>query len=132
MDCHIEWDSSKVVDDELIASLEPSPDFAFMMEFDGVVDPIKSHHDGWGRVLIAQGKVVVSDVQPDAAQELRAFLDQAVQEANRLAVDNRVRAQQKEQAEAAAAAERETQKAAAAAAEAKRDEKLTDAFRGDA
>jgi hypothetical protein len=130
MDCHIEWNASKVEDDELSASLEPAPDFAFMVEFDGVLDRHKrSGEDRWGKVLLAQGKVVVSDVQPDSAHQLRAFLDDAVREANRLAVDYRTHARQKEQAEAAAAAERQAAESAAARAASELDEDLTDEFR---
>jgi hypothetical protein len=130
MDCHIEWNTSKVEDDELSASLEPAPDFAFMVEFDGVLDRHnRSGEDRWGKVLLAQGEVVVSDVQPDSAHELRAFLDEAVTEANRLAVDYRAHARQQEVAEAAAVAERQAAEAAAADASAERDEELTDEFR---
>ena len=130
MDCHIEWNTSKVEDDELSASLEPAPDFAFMVEFDGVLDRHnRSGEDRWGKVLLAQGEVVVSDVQPDSAHELRAFLDEAVGEANRRAVDYRTHARQQEEAGAAAVAERQAAEAAAADAAAERDEDLTDEFR---
>ncbi len=130
MDCHIEWKTSKVEDDQLNASLRPAPDFAFMVEFDGVLDRHnRSGEDRWGKVLLAQGEVVVSDVQPDFAHELRAFLDEAVREANRLAVDYRTHARQQEEAEAAAAAERQVAQAAAEHAAAERDEDLTDEFR---
>ena len=130
MDCQIEWNTSKVEDDELSASLQPAPDFAFMVEFDGVLDRHnRSGEHRWGRVLLAEGNVVVSDVQPHFVHELRAFLDDAVIEANRLAVDYRVRARQQEEAEAAAAAERQSEQAAAAHAGAERDDELTDEFR---
>jgi hypothetical protein len=130
MDCHIEWDTSEVEDEQLSVSLEPEPDFAFMVELDGVFDRNeRSGEERWGKVLLAQGKVVVSDVQPDSAHELRAFLDEAVGEANRLAVDYRTHAREQEQAEAAAVAEREAAQAAAADAAAERDEELTDKFR---
>jgi hypothetical protein len=130
MDSHIDWNTSEVEADELSASLQPAPDFAFMVEFDGVVDRYKrSGEDRWGRVLLAEGKVVVSDVQPQFAHELRAFLDDAVIEANRSAVDYRVRERQQEEAEAAAAAERQAEQAAAAQAAAERDDELTDEFR---
>jgi hypothetical protein len=101
-----------------------------MVEFDGVLDRHgRSGEDRWGKVLLAQGEVVVSDVQPDFAHELRAFLDDAVREANRLAVDYRARAREQEEAEAAVAAERQAAQAAAADAAAERDEDLTDEFR---
>jgi hypothetical protein len=130
MDCHIEWDTSEVEDGKLSVSLEPEPDFAFMVEFDGVLDRNdRSGEQRWGKVLLAQGKVVVSDVQPDSAHELRDFLDEAVREANRLAVDYRTHAREQEQAEAAAVAEREAALAAAADAAAERDEELKDRFR---
>ena len=129
MDCHIEWDTSEVEDEQLSVSLEPEPDFAFMVEFDGVLDRNeRSGEEHWGKVLLAQGKVVVSDVQPDSAAELRAFLDEAVREANRLAVDYRANAREQEEAEAAAVAEREAAQAAADSA-AERDEELKDRFR---
>jgi len=71
MDCHIEWNTSKVENDELSVSLQPAPDFAFMVEFDGVLDrDSRSGEDRWGKVLLAQREVVVSDVQPDSAHEL--------------------------------------------------------------
>ncbi len=38
MGCHIEWNTSKVEDAELTVSLQPAPDFAFMVEFDRVSD----------------------------------------------------------------------------------------------
>jgi uncharacterized membrane protein len=130
MDCQIEWNKSKVENDELSASLQPAPDFAFMVEFDGVLDRHnRAGEDRWGKVLLAQGKVVVSDVQPDSAHELRAFLDEAVSEANHLAVDYRTHAREQKDAEAAAAAERQAAQAAAADAAAERDEDLTDEFR---
>jgi hypothetical protein len=130
MDCHIEWSTSKVEADELSASLQPAPDFAFMVEFDGVLDRhSRSGEDRWGRVLVAEGNVVVSDVQPRFADELRAFLDDAVIEANRSAVGYRLRARQQEEAEAAAAAERQAERAATAHADAERDDELTDEFR---
>lgn len=130
MDCHIEWSTSKVEHGKLSVGLEPAPDFAFMMEFDGLVDPIKHpRHEGWGGVLLAHGHVVVSDVRVESAQELRTFLDETVQEANRLAVGTRAREQQQEQAQAASAAQQETKQSAAADAAAERDAHLTDAFR---
>lgn len=130
MDCHIDWNTSEVEAEELSASLQPAPDFAFMVEFDGVLDRhSRSGEDRWGRVLLAEGKVVVSDVQPHFAHELRAFLDGAVADANRSAVDYRVRARQQEEAEAAAAAARQASQAAAAHDAAEQDEELTDEFR---
>ena len=130
MDCHIDWNTSKVEDDELSALLEPAPDFAFMVELDGVLDRHNSSgEERWGRVVLAQGNIAVSDVQPHFAHELRAFLDDAVIEANRAAVDYRVRAQQQEEAEAAVAAGHQAEEAAAARAAAERDDELTNEFR---
>jgi hypothetical protein len=130
MDCHIDWSTSKVEHGKLRVRLEPPPNFAFMMEFDGIVDPLKHHrHEGWGAVLLAHGHVVVSDVRLESAQELRTFLDDTVREANRLAVDTRARRQQQKEAQAARAAEQEAKRSAAAEVAAKRDAQLTDAFR---
>src|SRR5436190_1079870 len=130
MDCHIDWSTSKVEHGKLSVSLEPPPDFAFMMEFDGIVDPLKHpRHEGWGGVLLAHGHVVVSDVRRESAQELRTFLDEVVREANRLAVDTRAREQQQEKAQAASAAEQEATQSTAAKAAAERDAHLTDTFR---
>ena len=130
MDCHIDWSTSKVEHGKLSVSLEPAPDFAFMMEFDRIVDPLKTpRREGWGGVLLAHGHVVVSDVRLESAHELRAYLDDTVQEANRLAVDTRARVQQEEKAEAARAAEQEAKQSAAAEAAAERDAHLTDTFR---
>ena len=130
MDCHIEWSTSKVEHGKLSVSLEPAPDFAFMIEFDRIVDPLKHpRHEGWGGVLLAHGHVVVSDVRLESAHELRAFLDGTVREANRLAVDTRAREQQQEQAQAASAAQQQAKQSAAAEAAAKRDAQLTDTFR---
>jgi regulator of protease activity HflC (stomatin/prohibitin superfamily) len=130
MDCHIDWTTSEVEHGKLRVSLAPAPDFAFMMEFDGIVDPLKHHvHQGWGGVVLAHGHIVVSDVRIESAQELRGFLDETVTEANRLAVDTRARQQQEAQARAASAAEHEAQRSAAAHAAAQRDSRLTDAFR---
>lgn len=137
MECRIEWSSSKVEHGKLSASLEPAPDFAFMLEFDRLVDPI-SHprHDGWGGVLLAHGNIVVSDLRLESAQELRAFLDETVREASRLAVDTRVREQQQAAAEAAVEARQEAARAAkaqaAAQVAAERDAQLTAAFRESA
>ena len=92
MDCHIDWSTSKVEHGKLRVGLKPAPDFAFMMKFDGIVDPLEHHrHEGWGAVLLAHGHVVVSDVRVESAPELRAFLDETVREANRLAADTRAR-----------------------------------------
>ena len=130
MDCQIEWSTSRVEHGKLSVSLEPAPDFAFMMEFDRIVDPLTSpRHAGWGAVLLAHGRVVVSDVRLESARELRTFLDQTVREANRLAVDTREREQQHEKEQAAGAAEQEAKQSAAAEAAAERDANLTDAFR---
>ena len=130
MDCHIDWSTSKVEHGKLSVSLEPAPDFAFMMEFDRIVDPLKTpRREGWGGVLLAHGHVVVSDVRLESAQELRAYLDDTVQEANRLAVDTRAREQQEQKAEAARAAEQEAKQSADAEAAAERDAHLTDTFR---
>ena len=41
MDCHIDWSTSSVEHGKLRVSLEPAPDFAFMIEFDGIVDPLR-------------------------------------------------------------------------------------------
>ncbi len=130
MEYHLEWRTSKVENYELSVSLHPAPDFAFMVEFDRFLDRYKrSGENRWGRVLLAQGKIVVSDVQPEFAHELRAFLDDAVREANRLAVDYRTYARQREEAEAAAASQRQAAEDAAAHAAAERDKDLTDEFR---
>ena len=129
MDCHIDWSTSSVEHGKLRVSLEPAPDFAFMLEFDGIVDPITHpRNEGWGGVLLAHGDVVVSDVRVESAQELRAFLDDTVREANRLAVDTRAREQREEKAQAARVSEQEAQQSAAARAAAERDAQLTDAF----
>ena len=130
MDCHIDWSTSSVEHGKLRVSLEPAPDFAFMMEFDRIVDPLTHpRNEGWGGVLLAHGDVVVSDVRLESAPELRTFLDDRVQEANRLAVDSREREQQQEKAQAARAADKEAQRSAAAEAAAERDADLTEAFR---
>jgi len=126
MDCHIDWSTSKVEHGKLRVKLEPTPDFAFMMEFDGIVDPLKHHrHEGWGAVLLAHGHVVVSDVRLESAEELRTFLDETVREANRLAVDARARERQQDEAKAARATEQEAKQSAAA----ERDAQLTATFR---
>ena len=130
MDCHVDWSTGKVEHGKLIVSLEPAPDFAFMVEFDGIVDPLKHpRHEGWGGVVLAHGHVVVSEVRLESAQELRTFLDEAVRVANRLAVDTRAREQQEEQAQATRAAEQEAKQSTAAQAAAERDAQLTDTFR---
>ena len=130
MECHLEWRTSKVENYELSVSLHPAPDFAFMVEFDRFLDQYKqSDENRWGRVLLAQGKVVVSDMQPEFAHELRAFLEDAVREANRLAVDYRTYARQQEEDRAAAAAQRQAAEEAAAHTAAERDKDLTDEFR---
>jgi hypothetical protein len=69
-------------------------------------------------------------VRLESAQELQTFLDEAVREANRLAVDTRAREQQQAQAQAASEAQREAEESAAAEAAAARDQRLTDTFRG--
>jgi hypothetical protein len=133
MDCAIEWETSKVENRELSAELRPAPDFAFMEEFDRVLIRRGAEHaEGWGRILIAEGKVVVGDVQLETAHALRAFLDETVREANRLAVDTRVREREEQEAAAAAAAEREAARSAAEHEAAERDARLTDEFRGAA
>jgi hypothetical protein len=130
MDCHVEWSTSKVEHGKLSVGLEPKPDFAFMIEFDRIVDPLKHpRHEGWGAVLLAHGHVVVSDVHLESAQELRTYLDEAVREADRLAVNTRAREQHQEQAEAAIAAQREAERSSAAEDAAERDVRLTDLFR---
>jgi len=99
MDCHLDWSTSKVEHGKLRVSLEPAPDFAFMMEFDGIVDPLDHpRHEGWGAVLLAHGQLVVSDVRLESARQLRTFLDETVREANRLAAETRARERQHEQA----------------------------------
>jgi hypothetical protein len=130
MDCRIKWSSSKVEYGKLRMSLEPAPDFAFMVEFDRLVDPLAyPRHEGWGTVLLAHGHVVVSDVRLESAQELRTFLDDTVREANRLAVDTRAREKQEEEDQAARAAQQEAERSAAARTAAERDTQLTDTFR---
>ena len=131
MDCELEWSASTVEHAELSVKLHPAPDFAFMKEFDGIL----IRHEGdqperWGTVLIAEGKVVVSDVQLEFAPQLRAFLDDAVREANRLAPATREREREKREAEAAAAAARGAAQAEIAEEAARTDERLTDEFRG--
>ena len=129
MDCHIDWSTSSVEHGKLRVSLEPAPDFAFMLEFDGIVDPLTHpRHEGWGGVLLAHGDVVVSDVRLESAQKLHAFLDETVREANRLAVDTRAREQREEKAQAARVSEQEAKQSAAAQAAAERDAQLTNAF----
>ena len=129
MDCHLNWSTSNVEHGKLRVSLEPAPDFAFMMEFDRIVDPL-SHpqHEGWGGVLLAHGHVVVSGVRIESAQQLRRFLDETVREANRLAVETREREKQQETAQAAQESELEAKQSAAAKAAAERDAQLKDAF----
>jgi hypothetical protein len=130
MDCHIEWSTSKVEHGQLRVRVEPAPDLAFMIALDGIVDPLKHpRHEGWGRVLLAHGHLVVSDVRLESAQELRSFLDETVREANRRAVDTRARAQQQQSARAASAAQQEARQSAAVEAAADRDTQLTDTFR---
>ena len=130
MDCHIDWGTSKVEHRKLSVSLEPAPDFAFMLEFDRIVDPLKHpRHEGWGAILLAHGHVVVSDVRLESAQELRSFLDETVREANRQAANTRAHEQQRQQVQAASAAQEEAKKSAAAQAAAEHDARPTDAFR---
>ena len=130
MDCHIEWTTGKVEHGKLRVGLEPPPDFAFMVEFDRIVDPLThQRHEGWGTVLLAHSQIVVSDVRIESAEQLRTFLDETVREANRLAVDTRAREQEQENAQAARAAQEEARESAAARAVAERDAQLTDVFR---
>jgi hypothetical protein len=130
MDCHIDWSTSKVEHGKLSVRLEPAPDFAFMVAFDGIVDPLDHHrHEGWGGVLLAHGHIVVSDVRVESAPELQAFLDETVREANQLAVSTREHEQEQERAQAARAAQQEARESQAARAAAERDARLTDAFR---
>ena len=130
MDCHIKWSTSNVEHGKLSVRLEPPPDFAFMIEFDQIVDPIKHpRHEGWGAVLLAHGNVVVSNLRLESAQELRTFLDDTVREANRLAVQTRAREQERERAEAARATREADEQSAAAQAQAEHDARLRDAFR---
>jgi hypothetical protein len=130
MDCRIEWSNSRVEQGELSVGLEPAPDFAFMKEFDRLVNPIgHPGHKGWGRVLIAHGDVVVTDVHLESGEELRAFLEETVREANRLAVDTRIRDQERAQARAAGEAQKEAQQAATEQAAADHDAHLTAVFR---
>jgi hypothetical protein len=130
MDCHIEWSTGKVEHGKLRVRLEPAPDFAFMVEFDGIVDPLDHpRHEGWGAVLLAHGHIVVSDVRVESAQQLRAFLDETVREANQRAVSTRAREQEEARAQAASAAQQEARESEAAHAAAERDAQLTDAFR---
>jgi hypothetical protein len=130
MDCHIEWGASKVEHGKLRVSLEPAPDFEFMIAFDGIVDPLKHPpSEGWGGVLLAHGQVVVSEVHLESAPELRTFLDETVREANRLAGDARAREQERERARAASEAQQAARRSAAARASAERDAQLTDSFR---
>jgi len=130
MDCHIEWSGSKVEHGKLSVGLKPAPDFAFMVEFDGIVDPhTHPQHEGWGGVLLAHGHVVVSDVRLEAAEELRGFLDETVREANRLAAGRRAREEEQKKVQAAIAARQEAKQSAAAEAAAERDAQLTDTFR---
>ena len=130
MNCEIDWSTSKVEHAKLSVGLEPAPDFAFMMEFDRLVDPLEHpRHEGWGSVVLAHGHVVVSDVRLESAQELRIFLDETVREATRLAADARATERQQEQAQAAATAQREALRSAAAQAAAEHDARLTDTFR---
>jgi hypothetical protein len=115
---------------KLRVSIEPAPDFEFMVAFDGIVDPLeRPRREGLGGVVLAHGHVVVSDVRLESAQELRTFLDEAVREANRVAVDGRRREQEQQRAQAAAAAQEEARQSAAAQAAAERDAQLTDMFR---
>jgi hypothetical protein len=122
LDCQIEWSNSKVEHGKLSVNLDPAPDFAFMLAFDEIVDPITHSYAGWGGVLLAHGHVIVSDVHAESAQELRTFLDETVKEANRLAVRERVRESEREQ-------EEEARQLASAQAAAERDARLTDTFR---
>ena len=130
MDCHIECSTSKVEHGKLSVSLEPAPDFEFMMEFDRIVDPLTNpRREDWGAVLLAHGHIVVSDVRLESARELRTFPDETVREADRLAVETRAREQQQEKAQAAGATQQEAKQSAAAEAAAERDAHLTDTFR---
>ena len=133
MECQIDWNSSKVENGELSVKLHPAPDFAFMKEFDGQLIQHEGDHPGrWGTVMIAEGKVVVGDVQLESARELRAFLDEAVREANRLAPATREREHEEVEAAAAAEAAREAEHAEAERQAAESDARLTDEFRGAA
>jgi hypothetical protein len=130
IDCRIDWGSSDVEHGRLSASLKPKPDFTFMVEFDRLIDPLNHPgHEGWGKILLAGHGVVVSDVRLDAAQELRAFLDETVRQANRRAVDTRAREQRDKETQARAAAQREARTSAEAQAAAEHDAQLTQAFR---
>jgi hypothetical protein len=130
MESHIDWSTSEVEHGKLRVALKPAPDFAFMVEFDGIVDPLKHpRHEEWGGVVLAHGHVVVSDVHAESAKQLRTFLDEAVREANRLAVDTRGREQQQAEARAASAARQEAERTAAVQTAAERDAQMTDAFR---
>jgi hypothetical protein len=130
VDSHIKWSTSKVEHGKLRVSLDPPPDFAFMVEFDRIIDPVKHpRHGGWGAVLLAHGHIVVSDLRLESAEQLRTFLDDTVREANRLAVQTRIREQEQENAQAARAAQEEAERSAAARAAAEHDAHLTDAFR---
>lgn len=134
MDCAIDWSTSKVEQRELSVELRPAPDFAFMVKFDQFLSQHASAAPGrsWGEVMLAHGHVVISDVEAGSAPALRAFLDDAVQTANELAVEERQREAREADTKRAAEERAAEEKRDAADAKQREDAALAAEFRDPA
>jgi hypothetical protein len=130
MNYGIDWRSAEVRGGTLSVGFNGDPDFAFLTAFDTVmIESGSQPSDRWGDAQIAGGRIVVADVQPGAGGDLRAFLDDAVREADLRAEAERERHAQRAEDERAAAARRDAEAKAAEAAARSRDEQLEQEFR---
>jgi hypothetical protein len=122
----IEWNTAEVEHGELRVKLTPDPDFAFMESFDIVlIEGSEPADKSWDDVMIAQGRVVVSGVKTGSVAALRAYLDDVVRQANRLAEPERERLAREHEADE----RRQRELKAAAEASERSDEQLAEEFR---
>jgi len=130
MDCHLDWSTSKVEHGKLRVSLEPAPDFAFMMEFDGIVDPLDHpRHEGWVRfcwpTASSSSATCASSLLGSCARSSMKRFERPIGWPRRLGRANDSTSKPK----AARAAKQESRQSAAAQAAAEHDARPTDAFR---
>ena len=78
----IDWGSATIEDATLSVKLTGDVSKEWRESFDAVLALLGRNHSQWGEITLRKSEVEVTEVQQDAAPDLRHFLESIVQQVN--------------------------------------------------
>jgi hypothetical protein len=78
----IDWASAEVHDGDVTVELSGKSSKAWRERFDTILRLLRPSGGGWGEVKLTKGAIRVKSLQPQAADDLRHFLESLVVQVN--------------------------------------------------